>query len=256
MDCADPEGNVVIGYSANLSWKKIGINYANRLLYDAEHGVDSRTTLLRQDPPHMAVDTLTWSPSRLKISAGWKSLAPPIDKTLLTLPQGNLRWICHQPKAHATIQLQPQVSRIGLGYTEKLEMSIAPWELPFVELRWGRFLSATDTLIWIDWRGEVTATWVFYQGAQVNEALVTDESVSFDRGAFMLRCRETVILREGPLISTALSKIPGLKEVFPSSILNTYECKWRSKGQLTKPDHEVSAGWAIHEVVKWKTAPV
>lgn len=108
-------------------------------------------------------------------------------------------------------------------------------------------------MIWIHWKGEKNLSLVFYQGKAVLEAVVNDEYIRLNRGEFLLSFSDAAVLREGHLISTALSDIPGVRDIFPERILNTYECKWRSKGVLTKPNKTASHGWVIHEVVKWNT---
>jgi hypothetical protein len=62
---------------------------------------------------------------------------------------------------------------------------------------------------------------------------------------------ENSVLREGALVKTALSMIPGINKLFPLRILQARECKWLSRGLLKQPDAEESRGWAIHEVVRW-----
>src|SRR2546423_3960326 len=62
----------------------------------------------------------------------------------------------------------------GLGYAERLTMTIPPWRLPFEELRGGRFLSDGDALVWINWRGAHTLNLSFPNGVCVEDALVKD----------------------------------------------------------------------------------
>ena len=128
-------------------------------------------------------------------------------------------------------------------------MSIPPWQLPIKELRWGRFLSDTDALVWVDWRGETPLNLVFHNGNQIEDVAITDHG--FKAGDLMLSLDENAVIREGPLIKTALSKIPGLRNLFPLRVLGTYECKWLSRGTLKETAGEAVNGWTIHEVVRW-----
>jgi hypothetical protein len=41
LDCVDTRGNVFIGYSAVLKWKKIRLNYANILDYNSDRGLQT-----------------------------------------------------------------------------------------------------------------------------------------------------------------------------------------------------------------------
>lgn len=253
MDCVDAKGNVFIGYSAFLKWKKIKLNYASVLYHDNGGNIRTKTTLKKLPLPSFKRNCLIWSPSRLKVAGQWDSIDPPIKENLLNSDSGALDWRCVQPKSNAKILLPNQHAMTGLGYSEQVKMTVKPWKLPISELRWGRFLSEEDTIAWIHWKGEKNLTLVFYQGRPVKGAMITDEFISLNRGEFLLNFSDAAVLRKGYLISTALSDIPGVRDIFPKKILNTYECKWRSKGVLTKPNKPGSYGWVIHEVVKWNT---
>ncbi len=128
-------------------------------------------------------------------------------------------------------------------------MTIPPWQLPFDELRWGRFLSAEDALVWIDWRGAHSLNLTFHNGDCVEHAALTDDELV--AGELSLALDRGTVLREGALVETALNTIPGIQKLFPFRILRVHERKWLSRGVLRKPGAEPSAGWAIHEVVRW-----
>ncbi|MFQ5866089.1 MAG: hypothetical protein ACE5IW_12765 [bacterium] len=251
LDCIDVDGNVFIGYSAVLRWKRYKLNYANILRYNNACGLQTETTLRRQPPPKLYPHCLKWEPSILKTQGTWHSIDKPIKKSLLTSDSGTLRWLCHQPKATANVLVRNNQKYAGLGYTEKLEMSIEPWELPISKLSWGRFLSKDDTIIWINWKGTEPLSLLFHQGKQMDEAIISDEQIIINQGEFILSFSDTFVLRKGSLISTALANIPGIKNLFPDKLLHTYECKWRSKGTLRNKSNRISEGWIIHEVVQW-----
>ena len=59
------------------------------------------------------------------------------------------------------------------------------------------------------------------------------------------------VLREGPLLRTALSNLPGIQTLLPLRSLHTYECKWLSRGRLKEDGSESGRGWTIHEVVRF-----
>src|SRR5262249_41246921 len=140
--------------------------------------------------------------------------------------------------------------RVGLGYAEHLTMTIPPWQLPIENLRWGRFISASDWAVWIDWQGEFSRRIVYLNGKKVSTLALEDEQVKFEDGALLAMDRSLVI-RDGPLGTTALSGIPGLNKTFPARILQVNECKWRSRGRLQLPDGATVEGWVIHERVSW-----
>ena len=158
-----------------------------------------------------------------------------------------------QPKATAKVSIKNQHQLKGLGYVEHLLMSLPPWRLPLDELRWGRFLSDEDALVWIDWRGETNIKLVFLNGAQVESPEVSEHEIVLGLEETSLALDDDRIMREGPLIKTALSMIPGLQKLIPLRSLRANECKWRSRGILRRGEY-LSVGWAIHEIVRWRNS--
>jgi hypothetical protein len=251
MDCVDDYGNVFIGYSAALKWKRVILNYANIIQYDNAAGTIFRKTIKAQPAPFVTDKQVTWSAGGLSANGRWESIDEPIQKILLHNGGGAIRWLCFQPKAHARIVAGDDKIISGLGYTEKLELSIKPWHLPFSRLRWGRYLSEQDTIVWINWSGGSDLNLLFYNGNLITDAKVSDESVGLGSGGPMLAFEDMAVIRKGALISTALVDLPGISRVFPNNIVNTYECKWRSRGILKDKGKILSTGWIIHEVVQW-----
>jgi hypothetical protein len=252
MDCIDTNGNAFIGYSAVLKWKKIKLNYTNILHYDSLCKPTERSTLKKLPYPRLKNNCLTWNPSKLHAWGTWNRIDAPLKRTLLNTDVGAIRWECFQPKANADILSDGKKIITGFGYAEKLETTIKPWELPFNELRWGRFLSEKDTIIWVIWNGDTNFNLLFHNGKSIKDVIVSDEFVDINQKEFLLTFSDKLVLRKGPLISTALSNLPGLIGIFPNKVLNTYECKWRSKGILKRENKKVSDGWVIHEVIRWQ----
>ncbi len=251
MDCIDNDGNLFIGYSAVLKWKKFKLNYANILLCDRRGKITSQTTIKKLAPPIFSDDSFFWFPVRLKVKGNWTGLQPPIKKTMLNSASGSIHWTCCLPKANGKISLPGKKNIIGLGYTEKLEMTVKPWQLPFNHLKWGRFLSSDYSIIWVNWSGESGLNLLYYNGRQIKDGVITDDVIDINNRDLLITFSNKVVLREGTLVSTALSNIPGLKSIFPKNILNTYEKKWRSIGILKKGNKIIAKGWVIHEVVRW-----
>jgi hypothetical protein len=137
----------------------------------------------------------------------------------------------------------------GFGYAERLDLTVAPWKITIGELQWGRFLSATDSLVWIRTGGAQRTTIAVHNGQDVRLSHIEPESVRLESGpALELDCGRT--LRTGRLSDTVLPAAPVLERFFPRSILNLRETKWCSHATLTTKDR-TSTGWAIHEVVEW-----
>lgn len=251
MDCVSDDGNVFIGYAATLKGRGVSINYSSVLQYQNNKQTEVTTSLLRFSAPRTIGSSLNWSSGPLGVSGTWNAIALPIKRTIFESDTGTIEWHCLQPLARAEVSIGTGQRLEGFGYAEHILISIPPWQLPIDELRWGRFLSNSDSLVWIDWRGPHPLTLLFHNDRQVEGALVTDSEVVFNDGRLSLTLNEKAVLREGPLIKTALSMVHRLLEMTPLRGLNTYECKWRARGSLNQEQTPMSTGWAIHEIVRW-----
>jgi hypothetical protein len=249
MDCVSENGGAFIGYVASLRWRGLSLHYSSVLHYVHGKEVEVDISLQESTIPQVKGSSIQWSSPRLGVSGKWEAIAQPIKRSLLEMPAGSIQWHCLQPRARAEISIGNGQRLAGLGYVEHLTMTIPPWRLPFDELRWGRFLSDEDSLVWINWRGAHSLNLSFHNGVQVENALITDYGLHAEDTCLDLG--DNVVLREGELVETALSSIPGIRNLFPFRILRTHERKWLSRGVLKKSQVESNTGWAIHEVVRW-----
>jgi len=252
LDCVADNGDTFIGYSAMLHIKGIAINFTSILSHSDKSGTLTEISLRKSSFPQIKDETIHWSFPPLKIKATWHTLAQPIHQQLYETSEGSIQWSCLQPNSDADVYFGKGGHVRGKGYVEKIEMTIKPWQLPIDELRWGRFLSNTDAVVWIDWVGEAKQSLLFHNGVQMNNCSITDNEIKINRNEKVIALTEKTILREGRLISTILSKIPGIEKIVPLKILQTHECKWCSRGILKKKDFSSTTGWAIHEVVRFK----
>lgn len=254
MDCVSDTGDVFIGYAALLQWKAFTLKYSSVLEKQKDQPTEVRTSLVRFAAPQITGSLISWSSESLGVTGTWQSLScAPVERTLFESEAGDIKWRCLQPRAAADIYLGKERRRLhGLGYAEHIAITVPPWQLPIEELRWGRFLSETGSLVWIDWRGPHPLRLVLRNGVEAQSTQVTDDEIVFNDTRQILRLEEKQVLREGALINTAFSVIPGIGKILPLRSLNTYECKWRSRVFLEDPaSPEVSEGWAIHEIVRW-----
>ena len=251
FDCVAEDGRAFIGYLAELCWKSLTIHYQSVLLHSDSKGTQTRFSLRRATPPSVSGSALAWKSSPLRLEGTWTALDPPVRATILDSDAGTIEWHCLQPRATASVRVGKAASICGLGYAEHLRMTIPPWRLPLKELRWGRFLSATDSLVWIDWRGPYSRQVVFHNGAEKQAERITEQQVMLNDRSAILNFEECFVLREGALAKTALAKIPNLQRLFPQSVLGIRECKWKSRAVLHRSGTPDSHGWAIHEVVQW-----
>ena len=193
--------------------------------------------------------SVRWECKPLDVVGTWERLDPAFDAQIYESPEGSIEWHCVLPRARATVVLGHGVEVRGLGYVERLEISAAPWNLPLEELRWGRFLSESDSLVWIDWQGKHPRRIALENGTPRIATSVGESEILLE-GNVSLRLSPGEVLRAGTLGKTALGVIPGVKHLLPKRILDVQECKWRSRAEFLRAD-TASSGWAIHEVVRW-----
>ena len=249
-DCATEEGDAAILYCAELRSRRLAIPYASLLTH--RRGRPSRALYsLRKQPLYLGDTEIRWE-SRVWSAAGcWHAAAGAIREVLFDSPAGTLEWHCLAPRAAAEIRLEGGELFRGWGYVEHLRLTVPPWRLPITRLIWGRFISAADTLIWIDWQGSYNRRLVLENGQHVNAQSISSREVVLGGGETVLSLEAGEVLREGALGGTALSAIPRVERLFPASMLGVRERKWLSRAVLRRCGDPESTGMAIHEVVEW-----
>jgi len=251
LDCVTDEGEAFVGYSASLRWKTLSLEYSSILIRRTSGEKLVESTLYGGRHPDVIGESVRWECPSLKLKGIWNARQQPISHTVFGSSDSPLSWSCLQPHAVAEISVGDIGTFKGFGYVDYLNLPAQPWKLPLDELRWGRYLSEKDSIIWMDFKGPCPDTIVYHDGALCEGARVTDRGIILGENHLNISFEETRVLREGTLASTALSDIPGINTLLPARMLNTEECKWRSRGFLRKADSILSSGWAIHEVVRW-----
>ncbi len=244
LDCITESGDVSIIYSGTAKWGPAQLRYSS-LIESAAQTVTTRHSLRPSNEPKLDNGLLSWQSVKLKTAGEWRPDSVAVRKTIYSSKEGAIEWNCLMPRAHARIG-----NRVGLGYAEHLSMTIAPWRLPLRTLRWGRFLSPSDWIVWIDWLGDFTQRTVYRNGEMAQTLRLDDREIEFCDGG-KLSLDLSLVLREGPLGVTALSQIPGIRSSFPARLLNINECKWRSRARYERAGSTLSEGWAVHERVEW-----
>jgi len=244
LDCVAEPGDASIVYTGQVHWGPLRLHYSS-ILESAAGRVAFRRALRRQPEPLFDNGTLRWNCRALKSQGEWQAESEEVRETVFASEAGSIEWRCLMPRALAWID-----GRAGLGYAEQLSMTIAPWKLPIATLRWGRFLAASDWVVWIDWLGGFTRRIVYWNGCAVSGPTVEDDAVELGGGARLGMDRATV-LREGAIGATALDGIPGLRDTVPAQLLRVRECKWLSRGRLERPGQPAVEGWVVHERVDW-----
>lgn len=246
LDCAAPGGALLIAYQAELRWRRLSLSYASVLVHRAG-GVRTRSTLRAGAAPEETADGIAWRCAPLRLQGRWSALCPPVREVLLARGDERVEWDVRAPRARVELSLAGE-RLTGLGYAERLTLTLPPWRLPIDELRWGRFCAEEAGLVWVEWRGEAPRRRVLLDGAPLEEASIDEEAVAGRGAALRFGARE--VLRQGRIGDTVLRAIPALRRA-PARLLGLEETKWRLAARLSRPGRPEVEGEAIHEVVRW-----
>ena len=250
-DCASEQGEAAIVYQAELRWHALTLHYSTLLTKRAGCAPGVNYSMRKRAAPEFDGNEIVWASAEWKAAGKWRELGREVECVLFNAEAGCLEWSCMAPRAAASVEIGDKPAISGWGYAEHLRLSVAPWQLPIRRLRWGRFVNATDALVWIDWSGSYNKRAAYLNGAEVSASEIDDSGLVLAKSGAALSLDKGSVLREGALGETALSIIPNLNRLFPDSILNMRECKWLSRAVLRRPGQLDSEGMAIHEVVEW-----
>jgi hypothetical protein len=249
LDCIDDSGNCFIIYRAELDLSFLRLHYSGFIFSDTKGEAYERSSIKKSDKP-VIDDSILLDLKTFIIEGRWKRSDTPFKISLYKDPESKeLIWDCHHPRAMAEIKCNGNTYK-GLGYAETLSLPMKPWELPIDELRWGRFLSDSYTVIWIRWKGKVPVNRIFLNGIEKNDAIFHDENISFGEGVYKLEFSDIAIIRKGRLLNL-FTRFSFLKILFDRRILNTMEIKYKAKTIFSKHSSSLSEGWSLFEIVTW-----
>ena len=252
LDCVSDAGEVAIVYSARVRWRGVRLAYSNLIAMEGA-SFRSVSSMHGAEIRREGQQIFLASP-QLGVEGQWTARAGPVERTVYACETGSVVWNCLQPAAAVSLSIgEKRLS--GAGYAECLTLTVPPWQLPLRHLKWGRFVSdgdalTTDAVTWIRWMGSHTLSLVVHNGKSDEDASIADSEIAWTGGK--LRIEEPLALRAGRLARTILPAAPALRRIFPHSLFNVEEKKWRSRGIIETPDGE-SRGWVIHEAVDWST---
>ncbi len=255
LDCVTEEGEVMIFYAAKLKWHRWEVPYTSWLDYSSSSDTLFKSRLRRITIPQRAGELIQWQDDRFGVSGTWDAMTPPLNARLFDSKDGCLDWYCYQPMSRVRLILKDRTVE-GKGYAEKLILSVEPWKIPMEELRWGRYCSEQDNIVWIELRGEQQQQWLWYNGEKLRAANIEDGKLMMsDKGLVLELDRGIVLESEKKIFNVVkglLRFIPGFNRSMPSRFLMSDASKWCSRGVLRKNNNVVSQGWAIHECVNFK----
>ncbi len=247
LDCVNSDGAGMIGYAARLSWGPLAVRVAETMFWRTGEPAITQRTVLGGRLPVATNGDIIWHSPVLGAPGRWRQLNRGIPATLLHRETaGWIEWTCLCPAAQATVNVGGHLLE-GLGYAERIVLTLPPARLPIRELRWGRFIAGGHSCVWIRWQGRVERNWCFHNGRPV-EALIRDRyELSWTGHRLHLDFGTT--LRSGRIGDTALPDSRLLRRLLPATVLDLEETKWCSRGVLTDADGKEHPGWAVHEVV-------
>ena len=250
LDCVSESGDGAILYLAELRWRKLHLRYANRLLFLGGR-ITSKTSIRHCELPHASGDEIRVTIPHLDTDGVWRRAAERAGATVFAGQEGEVVWNSLHPSSN--VRLRVEANEIeGRGYAEHLQMTIPPWKLPLTELHWGRFISQSTHVVWIDWRGPYRFQLLERGGARENARLISETEIQFAQPDTVLSLDRGFVLRDGNLGDTVFPALSPVVKLLPSSLFGVHECKWRSRGVLRQRDRS-DEGWAIHEVVRWQS---
>ncbi|MEP6260359.1 MAG: hypothetical protein ABJ092_02190 [Gillisia sp.] len=254
LDFVGDNGETMIFYAAKLSWKGFAVHYASWIHYDPEKGVKEKSHFRNVKFPEKKDEVITWNDDEFKISGKWESGAGPISARLYESDPGYLDWHCFQPSSRVYLKIKDRIIE-GKGYVEQLILTAPPWHIPMNDLRWGRFHSLQDTMVWIELRKENKQQWVWLNGERMTNCIIEDDQISSAEENFLLKLDRGVELEsENKLyrvMHNLLHYLPGFNKLIPAKFLMAFNYKWLSKAEFHLKEVPTSYGIAIHEWVNF-----
>jgi len=250
LDLVTGDGIALIGYAAELRWHALHLRYAAVLESHPGTPPHERATIRHSSPPEVTGDRIAWRCQPLHLQGEWRALAPAIEATLLDGPAGTITWSCVMPRAFASVE-SGTARHEGLGYVERLRLTLPPWDFPFRALRWGRHLSVGHALVWIEWDGELTRRWAWLDGRLQPSARVAGDGVEGLEDGLALRWQQGRDLRRRSVMETLREAAPLLVQRATGRLGTMDEHKRLARSTLLENGQPRDEGWAIHEEVTW-----
>lgn len=258
LDFISDEGEAMIFYAAKLKWHGLEVPYTSWLRYNPETGISKRSRFRRINLPEKNETIISWSDTLFGVEGIWETQASALQARIFDSDDGYLDWNCFQPRSKVSIKIKDKIFN-GTGYAEQIIMTVDPWKIPMNELRWGRFGSLENYIVWIEVRAEGKQKWIWMNGKKINEAQIEDNQISIPTKNIKLVIDRSVVLESEQKIFHVVKKLrkylPGIKRSMPIQFLMADEHKWLSKGIIQKDGKEIDSGPVIHEFVNFNSQP-
>lgn len=257
LDFTGEDGEVIIVYVATLRWKGLAVTYTSCL----QHGLTGERVYKYRFRkvcfPKVSERCISWEDPFWGFSGEWESDSDPIQSRLVDLPDGYLDWRCYQPDSKVQFRLQDKIL-CGRGYVEQLVLTVPAWKIPMKELRWGRYITERNSMVWIELRNKQNKQWVWINGEKVGSCIIEDDHISIPGEKINLKLDRKIILESEKKIQSVVHKIvkyiPSFQKVIPLNFLLADEIKWFSNGVTWDDNNELlERGKAIHEWVNFNS---
>ena len=250
LDLVTTRGDVVIAYAARLRWGAVRAAFASILVSECDGPRFERKAVRGVESPQRDRDDITWNSRVLHAHGRWCRGAAPLRRTLASTPKGSIRWTCLMPRAMATVQVG-DATYTGLGYVERLRLTLPPGELPFRVLRWGRHISDRHALIWIDWCDAEHHQWVWLDGSEQLDTLVTEAGATGLAGGAELCMEEARAIVSADVVGRLSDVLPAVARRLAGPIGRMREHKEVGRSSIRSAGHALDHGWTVREVVTW-----
>lgn len=257
LDFVGSNGETMIFYAAKLTWHGITVPYTSWLNYNPISGVNLKSRFRNINMPIKKENEITWVDDKFKIDGSWVATSKPIKSKIYESKEGALSWNCYQPSSDVQLKINNQIIN-GKGYAEQLILTVPPWDIPMDELRWGRFGSNSDHIVWIELRKESNRQWLWHNGDKMENCTIENDYISIPERTIVLKLDQTVVLESEKKIFSVVNKLsrflPGFNRIMPLKFILADEQKWLSNGRLLKDGNEVVDGKSIHEWVNFRAS--
>ncbi|QIM63642.1 hypothetical protein A1D29_10245 [Pasteurellaceae bacterium Orientalotternb1] len=242
-DLIDQNGNAFIIYDAKLHFYGLKIPYSSIIFSDASGNTKEQSCL-----SPLNVSSFKFFQPKLALEGEYQPQQQFKKLTLFQQDQKQLEWDCHSPKTWTEVIFNQQRYQ-GFGYAESLSLNFFPWLLPIDELYWGRFVSESHSIVWIEWRGKQPFKQLIYnQHLSHSFELAANQLVT---AQFRLDFDEPIMIKNSPLLSV-IKSVPFLSFFVNKRFTDSQEIKWKSRATLHIGD-TMEKGWVLYEKVIWKS---
>ena len=254
LDFTTDDRIAMIFYAAEMRWHGFSARYTSWLDHSPDKGTRCKSRFTSVQFPVINGNLITWSDPKFDVSGTWFAREKPISARLFNSDSGFLDWICYQPKSDVSLTVGNELLK-GSGYTEQLIMTTLPWRIPMDELRWGRYVSDQNSLVWIELRQRQRQQWLWLNGEKIEKSIIEDDRIEIPEQEFLLNLDRSTILESEKKISAVTGKLvryfPGFNRIMPVKFLMADETKWLSHGTLQVKEQNQDTGKVIHELVNF-----